>query len=285
LPIDKDPAKMGAMEGSGSDWKQLRLRYAATCSTCGIALSPRADAFWNRELKQALCIVCGGDGTAGTPSGMAGASALRRAEDLKSHAVNRAREQWGDHAAKVAEKIAVNGTWVKGGEGERRLADFIEREVGDAVIPVHDRVIPGAGKANIDLIWVAPTGVWIVDAKTYKGQVEKRDIGPFWREELQVYVGGRNRSKLADGLTLQLSAVRAALEDDPIARETYLHPTLCFVDSDWSLFARPFSVRGVTVLYPAALRDRLKKHGNLSRESMERIARRLGVSLPPASPK
>jgi hypothetical protein len=271
------------MEGSGGQWKQLRLRYAATCSSCGIALSPGTEALWNRGLKQCLCVACGGDFAPATSNGTAGGSALARAADLKSNAAERARKQWGDHAANVAEKIAANGTWVKGGEGERRLAAYIQREVADFALSLHDRVIPGAGKANIDLLWVAPTGVWIVDAKTYKGQVEKRDLGPFWREDLQVYVGGRNRSKLIDGLTLQIAAVRAALEDDPVARGTPLHPALCFVESDWSLFARPFDVRGVTVLYPRALRDRLKKRGALTPETMERIARRLTLSLPSAS--
>jgi hypothetical protein len=38
----------------------------------------------------------------------------------------------------------------------------------------------------------------------------------------------------------------------------------------------------VWVTYPGALRKRLKKKGSLSRERMERIARRLDLSLPRA---
>jgi hypothetical protein len=38
----------------------------------------------------------------------------------------------------------------------------------------------------------------------------------------------------------------------------------------------------VWVLYPGALRKRLRKKGPLSREAMERIARRLDLSLPRA---
>jgi hypothetical protein len=103
-----------------------------------------------------------------------------------------------------------------------------------------------------------------VDNKAYKGKLEKRDAGPFWREELQVYVGGRSRTKLVEGMGLQLKAVRAALEADPAYGEITLHPALCFVDSEWSLFARPFEVRGVTIMCPGALRKQLKGNGRLS---------------------
>src|SRR5205823_3792631 len=100
---------------------------------------------------------------------------------------------------------------------------FIEREVGERVIALHDRIIPGARGANIDHLFVAPNGVWVVDAKSYKGKVEKRDVGPFWREELELYVGGRNRTNVANGIGLQLKAVRAALEPDPATDGVNVH--------------------------------------------------------------
>ncbi len=52
--------------------------------------------------------------------------------------------------------------------------------------------------------------------------------------------------------------------------------------SEWALLDFPFQVGNVWVLSPGALRNRLKKTGALSREAMERIARRLDLSLPPA---
>jgi len=78
--------------------------------------------------------------------------------------------------------------------------------------------------------------------------------------------------------------MRATLHTDRAARHKVgeVHPVLCFVDTEWGVFARPFEVRGVTVLYPGALRDRLKKDGALVRATMERVASRLALSLPPA---
>ena len=277
------------MEGSVS-LRRLRLRYPATCSVCGLALTARTEAYWDRVEKKATCLACGGGiDVALAARGEAGSSAVGMAAEFEERQTRRAREKWGDHAAAVAAKIAHDDrdvrAWAKGGDGESRLAAFIDREVGDAVIALYDRVIPGTRRANIDHLFVAPSGVWVVDAKAYSGKLEKRDAGPFWREDLQVYVDGRNRSKLVNGMALQLKAVRAALEADPAYAQIALHPALCFVESEWSLFARPFEVRGVTILYPGALRNRLKKDGNLSRETMERIANRLALSLPWAGAK
>ncbi len=104
--------------------------------------------------------------------------------------------------------------WAKGSGGERRLASFLERQLaGYPVVFLHDRLIPGP-KTNIDHLIVAPAGVWIVDAKSYKGKLERRDAGPLWWADYRVYVGGRDRSKLTDGLAVQVAAVRAALEPD-----------------------------------------------------------------------
>jgi hypothetical protein len=71
-------------------------------------------------------------------------------------------------------------TWGKGSNGECRLAAFVEREVGDAVIPLHDRLIPGSG-GNIDHIFVASTGVWVVDAASTSTDATAQTSRPAWR--------------------------------------------------------------------------------------------------------
>jgi len=196
---------------------------------CGIDLAPKTEAVWDGEVKQATCLVCSGDSDAAQASaGVAGGSALAKAEELSSGRVAEARDRWGDHAAVVAARMAESdpsiGSWVKGGAGESRLAAWIEREVGDAVIALHDRVIPGLRGTNIDHLFVAESGVWIVDAKAYKGKVEHRDLGPLWRVDPRLFVAGRDRTKLIDGLARQLTAVRAALEPDPAYEQIPIHP-------------------------------------------------------------
>jgi hypothetical protein len=270
--------------GDNHEPQRRRLRYPAVCATCGIELSQGSEAFWERATKKVTCLACGSVGTELTAD-TAGASAAAEGERRKDKRVERVRRQYGDHAAAVAEEMAgldAAATWGKGSVGESKLAAFVAREVGDAVIPLHDRLIPGT-RGNIDHIFVAPTGVWVVDAKAYKGKVDKREVGPFWRRENEVYVGGRNRSGLAKSVEKQVAAVIAALKGDPALKGTDVHATLCFLDSDWALLDFPFQIGNVWVLYPGALRKRLKKDGSLSREVMERIARRLDLSLPHAA--
>jgi hypothetical protein len=275
----------GSVVGGSVALRRLRLRYPATCSVCGISLSPGTEAFWDGKAKAATCPACG---SAAMPSdtGVAGASAAAEAERRLEQRVTKARRRYGDHAAAVAGQVAADeppiASWRKGSSGENRLAAFVEREVGERVIALHDRLIPGA-RRNIDHIFVAPSGVWVVDAKSYKGKVVKRDIGPLWRTEYRVYVGGRDRSQLATGVESQVEAVLAALRPDPEAKGTSVHAALCFVDSDWDLIDSPFQVGSAWVLYPGALRKRLKKDGPLSREMMQRIAKRLALSLPEAA--
>jgi hypothetical protein len=123
-----------------------------------------------------------------------------------------------------------------GSEGESRLAKFVAREVGDHVIPLHDCLIPGT-RGNIDHLFVAPTGVWVVDAKAYKGKVVQREIGPIWRRDHEVIVGGRNRtSLLARGVEHQLAAVLAAVRSDESLKEVDVYGALCLLDSEWGLF-------------------------------------------------
>ena len=221
--------------------RRIRLRFPAVCATCGIALSPGTEAFWSREKKEAMCLACAPSDTAIAPD-TAGASAASEGERRKAKRVEQVRRQYGDYAAAVAEQVVgreTSETWGKGSAGETRLAAYIAREVGDHAIALHDRLIPGT-KTNIDHIFVAPTGVWVVDAKAYKGKVEKRDVGPFWREENQVYVGGRNRTKLVNGVEKQVECVLAALKADPAAKGTDVYGVLCFVESEWGLLDFPF---------------------------------------------
>lgn len=246
-------------------------------------MSRGADAVWDPATKQATCLACAPNGTEPTPS-TAGGSAAAEGERRKEKGVADVRRRYGDHAAVVAEEMAgrdTAATWGKGSEGERRLAAFVAREVGDAVIPLHDRLIPGT-RGNIDHIFIASTGVWVVDAKAYAGKAEKREVGPVWRRENQVYIAGRNRSDRAKGVEKQVAAVIAALRADPTLKGIDVHAALCFVESEWGLLDFPFQIGNVWVLYPGALRKRLKKTGAVSREVMERIARRLDLSLPSA---
>ena len=262
--------------------RKLRLRYPASCVVCNIALSKGTDAIWDAWAKTVTCLACapGGAVDAGIPGASAAAEGARRVD----RRVENVRRRYGDHAAVVAESVArreMDGRWGKGSDGERRLANWVAKELGEGVIGLHDRLIPGT-RSNIDHLFVAPTGVWVVDSKALKGKVVQRQIGPFWRGTNEVFVGGRNRTNLAKKVEHQLDAVIAAVRSDASLRDVPIFGALCFLDSEWGLTDLPFNVGKAWVAYPGALRKALIKKGPLSRETMERVARRLDLSLPPA---
>src|SRR3954447_3453321 len=281
VPSDVDTDR----EVSGVDDKrprELRLRYPATCASCTISLTKGTEAIWDPSAKTVTCLACSPGRT--PDAGDAGASAAAEGARRAERKVDEVRRKYGDHAAEVAREMAARDaerSWGKGSEGESSLAGYITREVGDAMVALHDRLIPGT-RGNIDHIFVSPTGVWVVDAKAYKGKVVKRDVGPFWRPDNELHIGGRNRTALARGVLRQVDAVLAAMRSDEFLHGIDVRAALCLVESEWALLDFPFQVGNVWVMYPGALRKRLLKSGPLAHETIERVARRLDLSLPHA---
>jgi len=148
--------------------------------------------------------------------------------------------------------------WKVGAEGERRVAEVLAEAQGVEVL--HDRRIPGS-KANIDHIAIGPSGVFVIDAKKYSGTVEVRDVGSLFRTDERLYVNGRDRTKLVDGVLWQIEVVRAALADE--FGDVAVHGVLCFIGCEWGLIMRRKRIKGVTTLWPKALPDHVSAPGTL----------------------
>jgi Nuclease-related domain len=271
------------MDGSAH---KLRLRYPARCCVCRSELKGGTEAWWDREAKVATCLVCGsGAELASELAGTAGASARQKHERLHEKREQQVKGRWGKGLGSAvlafSDDPRSTRAWRTGAVGEERLARFFEQELPASVIALHDRRIPGS-RANIDHVVVAPNGVWVIDAKLYKGRVERRNIGPIFRREPAVFVHGRDRTKLIRGMPKQVAAVRDAVAADPLADDVVVRSAVCFVASDWSLFAKPFEISGVLVTWPQKLAERIASPGRLTPTAVARIANRIGVGLPPA---
>jgi hypothetical protein len=76
--------------------------------------------------------------------------------------------------------------WRRGAEGERQVARLLEPLVQQGWGVQHDLRVPGS-KANIDHVVIGPPGVFVIDAKNYRGRLRRsRDGccgtgGPSWR--------------------------------------------------------------------------------------------------------
>ena len=267
--------------------RKLRLRYPARCSICGCDLKRGTEAWWEASAKTVTCLVCGGGAElARELAGTAGASGREKYERIHERREQNVKRAWGKRLGGVvlalSEDPQSTRAWQAGSAGEERLARFFERELPESTLALHDRRIPGS-RANIDHIVVAPSGIWVIDAKLYRGKVERRTLGPIWRSEMAVFVGGRDRTKLIHGMPRQVEAVNGALAPDPLAADAPVHPVVCFVASDWALFAKPFEIAGVLVAWPQKLVERITAPGPLTTEAVSRLANRIGVTLPPAA--
>lgn len=91
----------------------------------------------------------------------------------------------------------------------------------------------------------------VVDAKRYVDKrPELRVEGGILRPRVEkLMVGGRDRTKLVDGVLGQVERVRAAVGDKSIE----VFGVLCFIEADWLLIGLFFSTRGVRVVSPRRL--------------------------------
>jgi hypothetical protein len=146
---------------------------------------------------------------------------------------------------------------------------------------LHDRRIPGR-RANIDHLVVAPSGIWVIDAKHYTGVVSTRDVGGWRRRDHRLYVGRRDCTGLIAGMAPQVAAVTAAL-GGWIPTDA-VRSAICFVGAEWSLLATPLAVGGITVTWPEALVRRIGQVDGqgLTPDEIAAIAQRLDRGLSPA---
>lgn len=166
--------------------------------------------------------------------------------------------------------------WRQGADGEvvvgRMLADVAEA----GVRAVHDRRVPGS-QANIDHIAVAPSGVYVIDAKNYRGHPRVDTVGGDAAPVPKLYVGTEDRTELVYAMRRQVSVVVVALDDARIP----VRGVLCFIGAGWESRSG-YLVAGVGVTSPERLADLLVTPGPLGEREIARIAGRLATALEPA---
>jgi hypothetical protein len=269
--------------------KLLRLRWRTMCSECGRALEPRTQAWWDPSSKRASCTDCRPiePSLSGTrpnnpllDTGVAGASAQETFDRLHERRQKEIERRWGRFAGLVKflsddpQSIRV---WAQGSKGERILAEHMTKALGDTAVLLNDRRVPNTS-GNIDHIAVASSGVWVIDTKRWDGLVELRDVGGWFRTDYRLYVKGQDRTKTVRNMSWQIDAVKSALAETGI--DAPLHAALCFVEAEWRLFAKPFTLQGVRVSGPKSLAAIIAENGPLDRDRVMAVASRLADALP-----
>jgi hypothetical protein len=299
----------------------MRLRYAGTCRGCGVPVAAGQWAVYHREAKQVECLSCaesdspvaavnepglpptklvdtsqaeeeipaGIESTAQESApidpGTAGASARRehrRRVTKREARIRTAHPRIGGLILAVTEEPQTTTAWARGARGEELLAKRLDDLRDRGVLMLHDRRIPGA-QANIDHIAVSPAGVFVIDAKRYKGRPHMRYQGGLLRARTEtLMIGSRDCSKLLDGVTKQVALVRSALDTAGQPAELRVRGMLCFVDADWPLIGGSFTTAGVDVLWQKKAAERICESAVLTSDATAGIHQVLASAFPVA---
>jgi hypothetical protein len=271
----------------------IRLRYPATCASCGAELPRGSRAHWDKTEKTATCETClGQDGaSAAEPPdevdrGKAGASAARewkRRHERRETSVRERHKHLGGLLLALSADPQSTTAWATGALGEQAIGQSLDTLRDQGIAVLHDRRIPGT-KANIDHLVISQAGVFVIDTKHYKGRVEQRDVGGFFRTDLRLYVGGRDRTKLIAGMKPQVEAVRRALAGRDEWRDVPVTVALLFMsDDNWSLLNfKPLRFGEVYALWGKALGKLIRADREGDPIDVPQLERSLAKALPGA---
>jgi hypothetical protein len=216
----------------------------------------------------------------------AGQSAQREYERRDAARRKRARARYGPLVGSLFASITVEPSvqaWQQGAGGELETARQLSRLLGrSGVILIHDRRIPGRGRANIDHLAIGPGGITLIDTKSSRGRVQIATVGVFNRRQ-QLLVNGRDRTRQLDAVERQIADVSRALDRAGVEGVGVLG-ALCY----------PFMRRPplhynrardglITVDDPRRVAKIANRAGPLSSDEIERLADILLTSFPPAA--
>lgn len=284
--------------------REMSLRRAGVCATCGRELDKGSLAWWDAEAKVVYCLQHRpadrsmddqpSDGSARPDAtapampdtGEAGRSAQREHDRRAAKREQRVRENHpiiGGALLAIFDDPQSTRAWANGAVGERVVGRHLDTLADHGVHVLHDRRVPRSS-ANIDHIAIAPSGIYVIDAKHWEaGRVEKRGSGTIFKPgPAQLYVGGRNCTPLVAKMAAQVGVVMEALDGLPEAAGVPIRPMLTFVNAEWGLFASPIDIAGVLVMWPKAMAKHVAQPGSLPPEAVQRIAQHLAGKLKPA---
>jgi hypothetical protein len=243
----------------------MRLRFAGVCRNCSTSVAAGEWAYYDRLARKVECLSCFEPAAAtdapNIDSGVAGASARREHERRvarREQRVRQAHPMIGGFLLALTDDPQSTRAWASGAVGEERLGQRLDGLVERGARVLHDRRIPGS-HANIDHIVISEAGVYVIDAKRYKGQRPRLRVeGGLFRPRVEkLLVGSRDRTSLVDGVTGQVARVRDALTGTSATGAIPVRGVLCFVEADWPRLGGDFAIAGVDVVWPNKVIERV----------------------------
>lgn len=159
--------------------------------------------------------------------------------------------------------------------GEREASKVLTSTLGESVQFLFNRSV-GSGKirGQIDIIVVAPSGVFVLDPKDYWGRKVRAN-----RQRDAFVVNGRVRPALADSMRRHLDAVRVAMAVGPMPAIP-VSGAFCFMGAD--LPVGPLVVDGVPATTLRGAAKLLKRRGPVTANQRAILHAYLSEQFPPA---
>ncbi|MGG5257542.1 nuclease-related domain-containing protein [Phycicoccus avicenniae] len=153
----------------------------------------------------------------------------------------------GGSAERMAQALAARGdhtaaAWAAGAEGERRVAAALATLPDDFLV-LHDRLLmPGVTESNLDHLVVGPTGVLLVDAKNWSGQVTE------YRGTLFQHFWDASGRRAHQPRTRELDRLRWMADEVASRLGHGVTQAICLAGRDAHRFGPPRVVRDVWVV-------------------------------------
>ena len=189
-------------------------------------------------------------GTVENSDGVAGESAkqqyIKKVKTIEDKRISRLGPTFGKLANLYFGDSRSTEAWSKGAVGEfyvGKVLDDMCQQYGFKVL--HDRKIPKS-VANNDHILISSRGIFVIDAKNYKGMVRVEEKGGIFSPLTEtLYVGNRNQTKLVEGVKKQIAIVTKAFDDHNSSVPIF--GMLAFYKAEWPLFFKPKEVDGILI--------------------------------------
>ena len=209
--------------------RSITLRYPGTCRRCRTAIAPGIVALWSRSDKTVECLECP---TTQTPIEASIEAAI---EGLPADPFALGPPIERGTPGRNIETEAARRRSRNGGADRPDILNFENGAAGERIVADALRCIPLStvlnsrrnGRGDIDHIVIAQSGVWVVDAKNYSGDVTMPSLG----SHTDLRINGRRANRLLEGVARQVERVRSELESSAAP----VHGALCLVGVQWPM--------------------------------------------------
>lgn len=249
-------------------WESKPLRYGGICEACGTTIEKREVGWHDAVARKVRCQSCGPLPDR-APSSDRGESPLRV-------------DPVGGTAALREARARRDSKWTKGAAGEYLMDLSLHNHVNEGTVILTDRLLPET-KSNIDHIVVAPSGVWIIDTKTWRGKIEYKSTSVFGTEK-RLFVGGRDRTSAVEAIFKIVIPVAQVIGDKSVP----IKPALVFIDGEWSdaatpriVTSKPYQHLNVLISWPKAIWKKINEPGSLDAGAVKRIGEHLDANFLP----